>query len=72
MAVGGLHQSESEHGRYVTAMGVEMVQNAKKVTIPRKKENIQVRILSSGVMLSHGWVWAHPKTRLGILLIYCK
>eukprot|EP00111_Clytia_hemisphaerica_P006236 TCONS_00018061-protein len=44
MAVGGLHQSESEHGRYVTAMGVEMVQNAKKVKIPRKNENIQIRV----------------------------
>ena len=44
MAVGGLHQAESDHGRLVTAMGVEMVQKAKNVTIPRKKENIQVRI----------------------------
>lgn len=42
MAVGGLHQAESDHGRFVTAMGVEMVQKAKNVTIPRKEENIQV------------------------------
>ena len=42
MAVGGLHQAESDHGRFVTAMGVEMVQNAKNVRIPRKEENIQV------------------------------
>lgn len=45
MAVGGLHQAESDHGRLVTAMGVEMVQNAKNVSIPRKEENIQVWIL---------------------------
>ena len=45
MAVGGLHHSAFDHGRRVTAMGVEMVRHAENVSIPRSKENLQVAFL---------------------------
>lgn len=43
MAVGGLHQTGFDHGRWVTAMGIEMINLAKNVNIPRTNKNIEVR-----------------------------
>ena len=42
MAVGGLHQTGVDHGRWVTAMGIEMIRLAKNVSIPRTNKNIEV------------------------------
>ena len=45
MAVGGLHQSGFDHGRWVTAMGTEMIKLAENVTIPRTDRKIEVLLI---------------------------
>lgn len=45
MAVGGLHRKDSEHGRLTTAMGIEMIAQAKNVLTP-EGESIQVSFIS--------------------------